>query len=248
MVARLPGLGEATTEDEDQWILRSGGFSRALASGQLRGTFQIGHPGVTTMWLVDLGLGRDRSRTFSEVTRDGLLVTQVPDFLPALHQARLPFAVVNALLAVLNAALAWRLLGALALIGGLLLALAPYWAAMSPIVGMDGLLAGLLGRVAPVQPAGLRAPTGRPPLSLGLSVRAVAGLAALTKATGLFMLLFTGLLGLELIWRTAGGWRGLVKDLRPRDRRYGQRPRATASGWSAWRSARRAGQRSGLTR
>src|SRR6266487_5534134 len=109
LVPRLIGLGEATTEDEDQWIARSGGFARAVALGSWRETYQIGHPGVTTMWVTDLGLGQDRARRFAAQERTERLVTQVGDFLPALHTARVPFAVLNALLAAACGLLAGRL-------------------------------------------------------------------------------------------------------------------------------------------
>src|SRR5205823_14810066 len=75
--------------------------------------------------------------------RGDRIVTNVADFLPALHAARVPFAVVNALLAVACAGLAGRLFGlGPGLIGGVLLALEPYWCAMAPLVAMDALLSG----------------------------------------------------------------------------------------------------------
>ena len=98
LLPRLVGLGEATTEDEDQWIQRSGNFARALSLGTWRETYQIGHPGVTTMWVTNLALGNGWARHFANQERGQPLVTQVADFLPALHVARVPFAVLNALL------------------------------------------------------------------------------------------------------------------------------------------------------
>src|SRR5688572_23520787 len=146
LLPRLLGLGEAVTEDEDQWIARTGNFARALTTGAWRSTFQIGHPGVTTMWVTERGLGRAWAQEFSSQARGERLVTQTEGFLEALRAARLPFAVLNALLVVLCAGLAARLFSwGVGLFAGLVLALEPYWSAMSPIVGMDGLLAGLSG-------------------------------------------------------------------------------------------------------
>src|SRR6476661_5202430 len=126
LLPRLVGLGEATTEDEDQWIERSGNFARALSDGAWRGTYQIGHPGVTTMWLTTLSLGPSRAAQFADRERGDRLVTQVADFQPALHAARPWFAVLNALLATGCGLLAARLLGrGPGLLGGLLLALDP---------------------------------------------------------------------------------------------------------------------------
>src|SRR5438094_6560651 len=187
LLPRLIGLGEATTEDEDQWVARSGNFAQALSVGAWRGTYQVGHPGVTTMWATDLGLGPGRARHFAIEERKERLVTQVADFLPALRAARVPFAVLNALLATACGLLAGRLFGpGPGLLAGLLMALEPYWAAMSPIVGMDGLLAGLMA--ASLMSAVLafrRVPGGWPwaPAS-GL----LAGLALLTKGPAAFLL------------------------------------------------------------
>jgi hypothetical protein len=145
LLPRLAGVGEATTEDEDQWIQRSGNFARALASGRLEATYQVGHPGVTTMWVSSLALGQERVRQFASQERSERLVTQVDGFLSALHTARVSFAFLNTLLSAACGLLAWRLLGAgPGLLASLLLAFDPYWSAMSPIVGMDGLLAGLM--------------------------------------------------------------------------------------------------------
>lgn len=220
LLPRLLGLGEATTEDEDQWMMRTGNFARALGAGEWRGTFQIGHPGATTMWLADLALGRERAQRFANGMRGERLVTQVEDFVPALHAARLPFAVLNAALVVGCGLLAARLFGrGPGLLAGLLLALDPYWSAMSPIVGMDGLLAGLSGcsllcamlgfgatgrggrpvstpgpGVAEYRPARVARGTVMPGLGWVVLSGALAGLSILTKAPGLFVLPLVALL------------------------------------------------------
>ena len=141
---RAIGLGGAVTEDEDQWIARSGTFAKGLATEDWRRTYLTGHPGVTTMWLTTLTLGLDRTMPF-ERTVGAPDVTTVPDFLPALERARVPFAVLQAGLVVVVAVLAGRLLGAgIGLTSGLLLAADPFWAGVGPVVGMDGLLSGFL--------------------------------------------------------------------------------------------------------
>jgi hypothetical protein len=225
LLVRLVGLGEATTEDEDQWMLRSGNFARALSKGAWSETFQVGHPGVTTMWLTTLSLGPQRTRAFAREEHQERLVTQVADFLPALGTARLSFAFLGALLAAGCGLLVWRLFGAgPGIVGGLLLALEPYWSAMSPIVGMDGLLAGLMAasllaallafpHSSPIEAAG----TGshQPALSIAragfaLSSGLLAGLALLTKGPAFFLLPIAPILALLEVGpapRRPGAWR-----------------------------------------
>ena len=197
---RLLGLGGAVTEDEDQWIDRSGTFARALTSGDWRRTYLTGHPGVTVMWLTTLALGPSRAADLGEAVRPApppgtptlasgrVPVTMMPDFLAALARSRVPFALLNAALAALIGALAWRLLGlGPGLFAGLLLALDPYWAGVGPIVGMDGLLTGFLGAsLLSVLLAG-RSPTPRGALAWIALAGACWGLALLTKTTALFV-------------------------------------------------------------
>jgi len=141
---RTIGLGGAVTEDEDQWIARSGTFAHGLTAGDWRRTYLTGHPGVTVMWLTTLTLGSARTMPF-ERGSGAPDVTTVPDFLPALDRARMPFAVLQAGLVVLVAVLAARLLGwRTGVVVGLLLAAEPFWAGVGPVVGMDGLLSGFL--------------------------------------------------------------------------------------------------------
>jgi hypothetical protein len=199
LLPRLVGLGEATTEDEDQWVQRTGNFALALSRGQWRNTYQIGHPGVTTMWVTELALGRDRARAFAVQERGDRHVTQVEDFLPALRTARIPFAILSALLATACGLLAARLFGpGPGLLAGLLLGLEPYWSAMSPIVGMDGLLAGLMGASLLSALLAFRAEaTWRWAPVSGL----LAGLALLTKGAALFLLPMAPLLALLEVWQ-----------------------------------------------
>jgi hypothetical protein len=215
LLPRLVGLGEATTEDEDQWIQRSGNFARALDNGQWQATYQVGHPGVSAMWLTSLSLGHERARQFATEERSERLVTQVEDFLPALRAARLRFAIVNAALAAACGLLAWRLFGfGPGLLAGVLLAFDPYWVAMSPIVGMDGLLAGLMG--VSLLSALLAFRDARSSGSWALLSGLTAGLALLTKGPAVLilpMVLFLSARGWWQAGRRSESWRAAAHKL-----------------------------------
>jgi len=53
---RLGGLDAFLTVDEHRWAERSVNFLKAFCEGRMADTFQVGHPGVTTMALGSLGL------------------------------------------------------------------------------------------------------------------------------------------------------------------------------------------------
>jgi hypothetical protein len=219
---RAIGLGGAVTEDEDQWIARSGAFAHGLDTQEWRRTYLTGHPGVTTMWLTTATLGIQRTRPFERVIGSPD-VTTVPDFLPALHRARVPFAVLQAGLVVLAAVLAGRLLGpAVGLVAGLLLAAEPFWAGVGPVVGMDGLLTGfltasLLALLIACRPDATR-PVGWAALA-GLAF----GLAFLSKTTALF----AGPVVAALV--LVAGWSAWSR--RSAARRWWAGPLAIAAAW-----------------
>jgi hypothetical protein len=146
LVALPPRLLDAdrfVTTDELFWIGRSAAFGRAIETGQLGLTFQTGHPGVTTMWTGWLGMGATRARELApsrrEVSRRE--VSQSPAFLPALASARRAFGLVTALGIGLLGLLAWRLFGPWpAVLGGLLVALDPFFLAHARLVHIDASL------------------------------------------------------------------------------------------------------------
>jgi 4-amino-4-deoxy-L-arabinose transferase-like glycosyltransferase len=248
--ARLIGLGGAVTEDEDQWIARSGTFAGGLATGNWQRTYLTGHPGVTVMWLTTLTLGVERTRLFERAS-NAPDVTTVLEFLPALERARLPFAVLQAGLVVLSAALVARLLGgAIALVAGGLLAAEPFWAGVGPVVGMDGPLTGFLtvsllalllacgmgaGQAAgPADRRTLWAAGGWAALS-----GALFGLAFLTKTTAVFVGPAVGALVLLAGWQA---WRAArtpatgptgegAVDAGEAERRWWLLPLAIGGGW-----------------
>ena len=218
---RQVGLDVFVTTDEIFWAGRSGNFAQALASGRLAGTFQTGHPGVTTMWLGLLGMGPERAQALAgdrrEVARSQVVAN--PRFLPALADARRQVALATALATALCALLAWRLFGpGAAALGGALLALDPFFLAHSQLLHLDALLASftslaLLGGLGRWLAGGGRG-------YLALSAIAT-GLAVLTKAPALLLLgllpglaLLAGWRGGRLAWRRLAGdlalWAGLV--------------------------------------
>ena len=184
---RLLETDRFVTTDELFWIGRSAAFGRAIETGQLGQTFQAGHPGVTTMWTAWIGMGSEYARELApsrrEVSRRE--VSQSPAFLPALASARRAFGVVTALGVGLLGLLAWRLFGPWpALLGGLLLALDPFFLAHSRLAHIDASLA-LWMSIALM--AGLYRWRGGGWWSLGLCGVAT-GLALLSKSPALLLL------------------------------------------------------------
>jgi hypothetical protein len=119
---RTGALKQYVAPDEPSWVWRSLGFSQALAQGQWANTAQIGHPGVTTMWLGSLGILAKRladPQASSEAIQWlGRLTNLAPENAEAFKQlgvfltfARLPVILINALGVVLIFLLMRRLFG-----------------------------------------------------------------------------------------------------------------------------------------
>jgi 4-amino-4-deoxy-L-arabinose transferase-like glycosyltransferase len=142
---RLLARDQFITSDEDQWMSRSGGFAYALTTGELRRTYQNGHPGVTTMWLGVLSMSPERAFQFADRVHRQRLVAVVPGFWDALIQARIGPAIVTALTVALVGLLASRIWGALVgFLAGALIALDPWAIGLQQLLHTDGLLTGFM--------------------------------------------------------------------------------------------------------
>ncbi len=151
-ITRAGAIKQYVTPDEPIWVLRSLNFATALSRGDWAGTAQIGHPGVTTMWLGSIGITLKRlaDPTSSAQAIDWL--RQVPALAPDnaeafkrlgvfLTFARLPVILINALGLVGIFWLARKLLGqSIALLAALLMALDPFMAGLGGLLHVDGLL------------------------------------------------------------------------------------------------------------
>lgn len=136
-VVRLGAIDAYVTIDESRWVQRGSDFWALIGQGKLADTFIIGHPGVTTMWTVLVGIGPERARRFSYLEgRDD--ATRRDGYFEALIAARRPFAVAGALGVAAVALLGWRLLGpGPGLVGGLLLAFEPFLVAHARVAHLD---------------------------------------------------------------------------------------------------------------
>ncbi len=211
LVPRIVQPAVFVVGDELTWSTRSARFLMALAEGRLADTYQAPHPGVTTMWLDAIALlvspGVDRAAITEVTTRPTL---GDPDSLRLL--AELMFAskwivgVVTALAVALMYLLARSLVGEQpALLGAGLVALDPFYLAHSRVLHLDALLTSfmvlsVLALLAWVREdnRGPQTADGRRQLMAGkfgwLVISGfLAGLAALTKTTALFLVSFTGL-------------------------------------------------------
>ena len=197
--ARLGALDTYVTIDESRWVQRGSDFAMRIAEGDAAGTFVIGHPGVTTMWTVFLGMGPERARHFSYLEGNAD-ATRREGYFDALVAARRPFAILGALGVTAVTLLGWRLLGAgPALLGGLLLTLEPFLIAHARVAHLDSTLT--LYTATSLLAALVFWLAGGHWAYLALSGVA-AGLAFLTKAPSVFVVGFVPLLvGARLLWR-----------------------------------------------
>ncbi|MCC7372243.1 MAG: glycosyltransferase family 39 protein [Chloroflexi bacterium] len=213
---RLYAIDAYVTIDESRWVQRASDFWALIGQGNREDTFIIGHPGVTTMHTALLGMGPERARAFSflEGRADA---TRRDGYFDALVASRRPFALVGALGVAATALLGWRLFGAgPGILGGLLLAFEPFLIAHARVTHLDsGLttyatIAALSGIIYFTSPGAAR---GTWPYLL-LS-GAATGLAFLTKAPSVYVILFVplvaGLCWLTLSRRPLGMMRAAVE-------------------------------------
>ncbi|MFN0070031.1 MAG: ArnT family glycosyltransferase [Chloroflexota bacterium] len=188
LAPRLAGRDTYVTLDEDNWLKRTAGFTYALWSGELRRTYQNGHPGVTTMWVGMLGMGQDQALQFSTRLRGQGLIGRVPGFEAALVDARAAMAVATSVLIAAVAVLTTRIWGSgVGATAGLLLALDPFSIALGQILHVDGLLTGFMAVSALCLMTYWWQHGGR---WFRVLAGLTAGLAALSKTPGVFLLPF----------------------------------------------------------
>jgi len=134
LTARLPGLGQFMTVDEESWMLRSGTFWHELfRQGNPGGTFVTTHPGALTTWLAGAGIVWQEHRLGFDIDTSNLRQFRFAATLPMALTAAGMIGIVSWLFGRL---LNWWV----SLIGGVLLASEPYLVGMSQIVHVDMLL------------------------------------------------------------------------------------------------------------
>lgn len=199
-VPRLVALDRFVTTDERLWLERSGRFYYALAHGDFAATFQRSHPGVTVMWAGLTGY----VRVYPEYRESrkgedgpigfGTLQKRAYDLpLQILAAGRKTKVLLGLLILGLSFLFARRLFGWLpALTGFLLIAFDPFHIALSKVLHLDELVTDLmfLSLLAFL----VYLSENR---KAAFVVSAIAaGLAWLTKSTGLFLIPLIGLLAL----------------------------------------------------
>jgi len=203
---RLYGLDVFLSGDETKWVCRGVNFHAALARGDLRGTYQTGHPGVLTMWIGALAVPLSRAGDWVGLcARTGgsdlhLLEdhTQLAALPPMIFQARRWMALATWLGIMGLWWLSRRLFDeATALLGAAFIGLDPFHLALSRVLHVDALLATFMSLSVLSLLVYLR--TGHAKRYLALSAVA-AGLAMANKSPGGFLAPWTGLLLLYSAW------------------------------------------------
>jgi len=201
---RVVALGRFVTADEPIWGKRSAIFYYALSNKDFAATYQVAHPGVTTMWagaaayrikfsiyknvgLVELG----DTKLFQIFQRHG------PNPLEVLATARLFVVLINVATLTIGFFFAKKLFGSLMTICGfILIAFDPFFLAHSRFLHVDALLSsfmfvGLLGYLAYLRDRKL----------FELIVSGIfVGLSLLTKTPGVILIPVVGLLAIIDWW------------------------------------------------
>jgi hypothetical protein len=127
--------------DELSWVTRSADFARALAEGDLRSTYQSGHPGVTLLWVETLGAGVRYGWQSLSGTADWSAIIGSDKTMALLGSKRQIVGVTNALLLVIGILLVRHIFGSgVAWLAGFLLAFDPFLLTESRALRTEGLL------------------------------------------------------------------------------------------------------------
>lgn len=147
LLLRLLWIGRPIVVDSVEWLRRGARFLLALQASDWANTYGSAHPGVTNLWLIAAGLA-GRATILGEPIST-LEITVLPrDAYPSLDYyiaARIPFAVVTSLCAVLIYRWASHVHGReIALTAAVLLALEPFWLGYNRVITTDALQGNLM--------------------------------------------------------------------------------------------------------
>lgn len=222
LVVHLQALDAFVSPDEFRWVCRSINFHHGLRTGDLTKTLQTGHPGVLTMWvgvpaMDDDPIGEWQAFCINANLASSSALHETSEEAPArfatlLFGARRGVAILTALCVGAAFLLLARLAGMrVALLGGVLLLLDPFFLAHSRVLHLDAIASGMM--VLSLLSLAIALHEDRPGY-LALS-GVFAGLAALNKSPALFGAPFAALAiaGTALLDRRPIGWiirRGLA--------------------------------------
>lgn len=209
---RLTDLGQYVTIDEPLWLMRSANFYVALWNKDWNKTYQAEHPGVTVTWAGTAGFLWKFPGYVKLADEQFKKANRFQEFLASKSRAALDLLVAgrafSALAVVLILFPAFPLMVRLAgwgpaLLASFLIALDPYFIALSRLLHLDGLVTALmlLSLLAFLR----YLDKGRHKRDLLLSGVA-AGLSWLTKSPAFFLIPFVGLLMLIELFKV---WKGI---------------------------------------
>lgn len=204
LAIRAPGLGTFSWPDELTWLERSAAFVTALERGDLQGTYLADHPGVVPMWGYGGALYLRAKLVGDRAPLDGLAAEDYQGDVPTQLATAAWFTVICTSLTVAVAfGLMIPLLGrAWAALGGLLIALDPFYLTHSRVVHVDAILSSFMLLAVLGLLVYLKQPERRRFLFLS---GFFGGLALLTKTPALFLVPLTALaLGLQWLLRRLG--------------------------------------------
>jgi Dolichyl-phosphate-mannose-protein mannosyltransferase len=234
---RLTALDHYVTIDEPRWLMNSANFYQALWTRDWKNTYQLEHPGVTITWAGTLGFlwkfpGYVKlvdGQFNNEIKFQQFLISKSHTALDLLVAGRVFTTLAVILVLLLAFPLMVRLAGmGLALLASLLIALDPYFIALSRLLHLDGLMAALM--LLSLLAFLCYLDKGRRRRDLVLSGVA-AGLSWLTKSPALFLIPFIGLLMFIELIRTKI-FAGPVE--RPNQAGWLQSIWETVSPWLVW--------------
>jgi len=223
---RVTGLQRFIANDEMRWTCRSIQFREALRERDWAGTFRVGHPGVVTTWLgaAFIPRGQAQAEDSCRVSEGGMELDRVgttpeertrriADLGQLLFDGRVGVSLFTTLcLAAIYPLMRLSFGPRVAVLGLGLIALDPFYLALSRVLHVDAVLASLmvvsmLAIVAALCRSGPRA--GRLRL---LALSGIAGgLAMLQKSPALFLMPWTALLLAAYAWREGVHRRALIR-------------------------------------